>query len=200
MKLDEPKIDWRYLPAGLEPSWALYALHDGALQRIETDARARTAALWFTVKHFPAPEGVIFGLELTGVSALRASVKRPFPDAFDRQGPPGETRDQKSDRITAWHALGQEVSISWDEFERVAREGGLSFWFGGFARSEEGAAIHFVGSYPLRPISGIERRPVRIVIAASALVWSRSDGLPWSAEEMEKLYQSPERHPARRRT
>lgn len=192
MKIDEHVIDWLHPPTGVQPSWEPSGLHDGVLRRIETDARARSAGLWFEVPHFclrygQIPEGVLFGLEVSGVTAMRASVSRRFPDDFQRAGPSGETREEMGRRIDAWHALGQEVSIAWDDFERVAHAGGMSFWEGALIQADAGAAPHLIGSYPAVPVLGCARRTVRIVITGAAVRWSRTDGVPWSADAMKDL-------------
>lgn len=182
------RVDWSHGPPDIEPSDAPGALfHDGRLVELRTDVRARVASLWLDVPYYAGeglvPEGVRFGLEVAGVRSVRASIsQRPLEPAPTRE--PGETREAHRARVGAWHALWREVSIDWDEAERVVNADALDLWTGEILESAEGAALELYGSAALR---GDDDTPLTLVVAGDAIRWSRSDGVPWSEARMGEI-------------
>jgi hypothetical protein len=145
----------------------------------------------FEVRHFvwfgAVAEGVLFGLELTGVTALRSTTFRRFPEPFpDRE--PGETYEVTKARLAAFRARGQEISLDWNRTIEMAEQGGIVIGEGALLESAECTALQLVGSYPRDPTPGMQE--LRIDVAAADLRWTRSDGVEWSVEQMHTLHKA----------
>ncbi|MDQ3033513.1 MAG: hypothetical protein M3Y87_13925 [Myxococcota bacterium] len=84
MSTKRVEIDWTHPPPGVECSWTPHALHDGLLERLEFDVRARTVSMVVEVDYLRRfaglPDDVRFGIEISEVTAMRAQESRNHPD------------------------------------------------------------------------------------------------------------------------
>ena len=182
------EVDFTHGPPDLEPSSTPSSLHDGMLERIEVDPRARTVSLWVDVEYLRRfaglPEDVRFGIVISGVNAMRATRWRFHPDPFERRE--GEPGAEQSARVVAWQALGQAVSADWDETVRAIAARRMDVQDGTMLSSEGAAALRLSG--PVGDDDAWNTSTwVQIEIAGGAIRWSRSDGAAWSADELDAL-------------
>ncbi|MDQ3035404.1 MAG: hypothetical protein M3Y87_23570 [Myxococcota bacterium] len=203
-----PPIDWTSPPPGAELSHTPSCFHDGEVVRLACDPCARTVSILVDVPYLRRFGGlgddVRFGVELDGVSALRATQWRPHPAPLVPQDTDAEQRGRReafhtlgnraaraaeTEAVDAWRARGQRVSLDWDRVARAIDANGMEVSEGVTIVAERGVALKLSG-----PVDGVgdddsDASWVTITIAAASLRWIRSDGVAWSASDLEALSQ-----------
>jgi hypothetical protein len=172
-----PLLDWAHLPTGVEPQSLWECLHDGYLVRVATDALAGTAVLDFRVgyllKHGGLPEDLLFRFECSGVQALRAAVAF-WPELPD--GLPGMPSGAPPP--------GRMESLGWFDLERRVSAEALDVSDATIALTGYAAALK-LGGMLLDKDEWCET-----VVAGTSITVTRSDGDPFSLEQMMALGES----------
>ena len=121
----QPIVDWVNLPEGI-PTFSLWdTLHDGDLLAIQSDLLTRTVTLRFDVDYVRnfhhLPEQTRFAIVVNGVQSVRSLRSVPWPGGCSI--PQGTPNDQQSMLIAEYHRKWREESQSWNDFERLTRNG-----------------------------------------------------------------------------
>jgi hypothetical protein len=141
------EIDWTNPPPEVEEETLSGVLHDAELYSITSDPLNRTVELVVDVahlrEHFGLPESLRFVLRLHDVRSARAIRFDLWPGpAPSMERLPHETQRRLIDE---YRAKGREVSVGWDEVERLVRAEEMSVLEADLLRSGDQLSLRLGG-------------------------------------------------------
>ncbi len=182
--MDRPGDDRQGQTVPNEAEQSLWeALHDAHLDRLASDALARTVTLTLDMAHLRQfaglPDATRWRLAVCDASKLLARRWDSWPGPSpDTQGLP---RAAEADLVAAYQAKGRIVSVDWAEFECTVSSKGLWVSDGTLHHSATGTVLRAWGH------DSSEDRFFEFEIVGGRLEWERSDGQRASTDELLRL-------------
>jgi hypothetical protein len=184
--MEEPpsyELYWTRLPPNSETHSLWDCLHDGSLLACTSDLLNRSVCLEVEVSHLvEKEEDVRFLIHLDAVTSVEATVAILWPGEFRVTEGLDDAEGRR--QVTEYWAKGREQSFGWNEFEISLPTDPLNVTDATLVRSDDRAALQIVG---YQDGETIDDRFCTVVIRFSGISASRSDGKPFSLDQLEAL-------------